>query len=205
MQRIFLLCTFFMMVIMTATSCKKLDAEGPVVTEQIDPGAFDGIQLRIQAQTSYAVGNDYKVEIESNQNVLDEIETYVNGNDHLQIRWTRDDIRLGNNVSIRVRITSPRVTMIELFGSGELTGTLPNVQTPLKLGVYGNGNIRLNNAIATTLDAEISGSGRIEITNGRANELDAGISGSGTIDMSGVIAADAGASINGSGLMSYPI
>jgi len=199
MQRIFLYSTFLMMVIMTATSCVKLKGEGPLVTEQFNTGDFSGVRVAINAETYYTVGSNHRVEIESNQNILDEIDTYVNGSNELEIRWRRSDIRLSGNITIRIRITAPRVRLLEIYGAGDIRGDMGITPTPLKLGIYGNGNIDLTGVSATHLDAYIQGSGRINITNGRADDVFARINGSGMVDFAGVVTPDAETHIQGSG------
>ncbi len=199
MQRIILLCSLFMMVIMTATSCIKLYGDGPVETERYDTGMFTGVQVRIQAETYYTVGNNYHIEIESNRDILDEIDTYINSSNELQIRWRRNNIRLAKNVSIRIRITAPRLRLMEIHGAGDIRGNMSMTQEPLRLGVYGNGTIELSGASATQLDATIQGSGTINITNGRADNVYARINGSGLIDFAGVVSLVADAHIQGSG------
>ena len=189
------------LVFIVSSSCKKVTGKGPVVTESRQTASFDGIELRFSADVFFTQANDYKVELQSQENILDEIETTVINN-NLVIRTRHSDTRFRTNDGIQIFVSGPNVRSFTVDGSGYLE--TKNAITPanLQLRVKGSGNIKVNNATTTKVNAEIDGSGMIAVTSGTANEASANIEGSGLIDITGIMVKDADASVRGSGNIS---
>lgn len=193
------LCIILLFIV--SSSCKKVTGKGPVVTESRQTASFDGVELRFSADVYFTQASDFKVELQSQENILEEIETTVINN-NLVIRTRHSDTRLRTNDGIQIFVSGPNVRSFNVDGSGYLE--VKNAITPanLQLRVEGSGNIKVNNVTTTEVNAEVDGSGMIAVTSGNANEANAIIEGSGLIDITGLMVKDADASVRGSGNIS---
>lgn len=179
-------------------SCKKLIGEGPIVTEVRTTPDFTGVELKVPGKLYYTEGAAYKVELQSQQNILNEIETIMSGSD-LVIRFKHDNTSLKSGEDINVRITAPGVSKLEVHGSGDIESNTAFNPAFLRLAVHGSGSIRILDAETSLLNAEISGSGKINMIEGIADNQSLKISGSGEMDFGNFIAKKATALISGSG------
>lgn len=179
-------------------SCEKLIGEGPVVTEIRTTPNFTGIELKVPGKLYYTEGPVYKVELQSQQNILNEIETMMSGSD-LVIRFRHNNTNLKSGEDIVVNITAPTVSKLEVHGSGDIKSQAAFNPASLRLAVHGSGSIRVPDAETGFLDAEISGSGRINMIEGIADKQSLKISGSGEMDFGNFIAKKSTANIAGSG------
>ena len=59
------------------TSCEKVVGEGILVSETRTTAPFNGIESEISGNVIYTQGNDYKVELTAQQNILNVMETPV--------------------------------------------------------------------------------------------------------------------------------
>jgi hypothetical protein len=190
------LCIVLLFIV--PSSCKKITGKGPVVTETRTTASFDGLDVRIPADTYFTQDSVFKLELHAQENVLDEIETTVINN-NLQIRFRHFDTRIRSNEGISIYVSGPDVRSLTVKGSGYLEVPAPFTPANLHVQVEGSGNIRLNNVTTTEINADINGSGSITVNSGNGNEANLDISGSGLVDVSGVMVKDADADIRGSG------
>jgi len=190
------LCVILLFLIFS--SCRKIVGKGPVVTETRQTASFDGLDLKIDANLYFTQDPVFKVELQAQENVLDEIETTVINNS-LQIRFRHSNTRIHSNDGISIYVSGPDVRSFTVDGSGYLEAPAPITPANLGLQVNGSGSIRINNAATTQVDAGIDGSGHITVSSGSGNTANVRISGSGLLDVSGIMVKDADASINGSG------
>ncbi len=183
---------------MILQSCQKLVGEGPVVNETRTTPNFAGVQLKVPGHLIYAEGAAYKVELQSQQNILNEVETTMSGND-LIIRFRHANTNLRSGEDINVKITAPALTKLEVHGSGNIDTQTSFDPATLRLAVSGSGNIRIYDVTTSTIDAEISGSGKISVTDGGAENQSLKISGSGDMDFGNFVAKQTSIRISGSG------
>lgn len=184
-----------------SSSCKKVTGKGPVVTESRQTATFDGVELRFSADLYFTQANDFKVELQSQENILDEIETTVINN-NLVIRTRHSDTRFRTNDGIQIFVSGPDVRSFTVDGSGYMEAKGVITPANLQLKVKGSGNIKVNNVTTTEVNTEIDGSGIIAVNSGTANRANANIEGSGLIDIAGITVKDANASVRGSGNIS---
>ncbi|HEX6428957.1 MAG TPA: head GIN domain-containing protein [Niastella sp.] len=189
-------CIILLFIISSA--CKKITGKGPIVTETRQTASFDGLDVRIPADTYFTQDSVYKLELHAQENILDEIETTVINN-NLQIRFRHHNTSIRSNDGISIYVSGPDVRSFTVEGSGYLEVPAPFTPANLHLQVDGSGNIRINNITTTEINANIEGSGSINVNSGNGNATNLHISGSGLMDMSGVMMKDADASIQGSG------
>lgn len=185
---------------MILQSCEKLNGEGPVVNETRTIPDFSGVQLKVPGHLIYAEGAAYKVELLSQQNILSEIETILSGND-LVIRFRHANTHLRSGEDIRVKITAPALTKLEVHGSGNIDTQTSFDPATLRLAVNGSGNIRIYDVTTNATDAEIIGSGKISLTGGTTGIQSLKISGSGDMDFGNFMAKHTISRISGSGGM----
>jgi hypothetical protein len=193
------LCVILLFIVFS--SCKKVTGKGDVVVESRQTASFDGLELKVSADTYFTQDSIYKVELHAQENILDEIETTVINN-NLQIRLRHSDTRLRTNEGISIFVSAPNVRSFTVNGSGYLEASNPVTPANLQLRVDGSGNIKMNNVTTTEVNAEVEGSGNITVSSGTANEANVRIDGSGLIDIKGIMVKDADASIRGSGNIS---
>lgn len=179
-------------------SCEKLIGEGPVVTEIRATPNFTGVELKVPGKLFYTEGPAYKVELQSQQNILNEVETMMSGNE-LVIRFRHNNTNLKSGETIVVNITAPALSKLEVDGSGEIESRASFNPVSLRLAVHGSGSIRVPDAATGLLDAEIGGSGKITMIEGIADNQSLKINGSGEMDFGNFIAKKSTARISGSG------
>jgi len=138
---------------------------------------FNRVNFGVSGDLYINIGSEFKVVLEGEKSLLDEIETEVSGS---KLVIKKDSWYSHGNEKVTVYITMP-----------ELAG----------LGVSGSGKAEIKDAVkAEDLDFSVSGSGRIITADLAVGKLDVGISGSGDVIVGGSgDAANADISISGSG------
>jgi len=146
-------------------SCYKLVGEGPVVNETRTTPNFEGVFFKVPAILYYTEGPDFKVELQSQQNILNEITTIMSGND-LVIRFRSPNTRLKPGEELVIKITAPALTKLEVHGSGIIHAPTNFAPADLRLAVDGSGIIDISGVTTNSMDVEIDGSGRIVLAGG---------------------------------------
>ncbi len=171
-----------------------IDADGSIVSQELDLSNFDGIELRMEGKVFIRQGNRQEVIVEAPRDLIEELELDVD-NGIWEIE-TDDCVRYNDN-DFRVYITLPDITFLRVAGSGDIVSENVLIVDDLELNVSGSGNID----IATEADdiiAKISGSGDMFLE-GIADLLDFITSGSGDYSAFNLDARAAKIQISGSG------
>jgi hypothetical protein len=162
-------------------------------------GSFTKIAFRVPGKLYLKQGSPQKVEIEGDKEVLQKIETEVDGNKlvieqegNKWFNWGSE----GDN--IKIYITVPSIEALSVSGSGELVGQSRFTANNLDLNVSGSGELTIDVDATGKLDADVSGSGDI-IVKGKCNSFDSDVSGSGKIELEATVAGKANFEISGSG------
>ncbi len=179
------------------TSCEKVVGEGDLRTEARSTGDFAGLEAQVSGNVYYIQGNEHKVELTAQQNVLNVIETPINNN-KLVIRF-KNDVRVRSHEQITIRVTAPSLSSIGSSGSGNVTVSSPLVGNSLSFNLSGSGNMMLSTISASHIETTISGSGNISIASGSATTGVFKVSGSGGIEAQGLLSKSATAKTSGSG------
>lgn len=188
----------FLFAVMAMVSCEKINGEGPVVTEQRAISNFSEIAIAIPGKVFYKQDSVYKVELQAQQNVLDVVQTRLNGNE-LLLKLENGKV-LRHHQQIIVVISSPQINRVALSGAADVTVANTIHAPALKINVSGSGNLSFNNVVvAGRLTAQLDGSGNINIQSGTAKDEQFSISGSGNINGGDVLAETGISSISGSG------
>lgn len=152
---------------------------GSVVSEVRTVSNFTKIKLDISGDLYITRDSVFRLEISAQENILDEITTEVMG-DLLNID---NDKCLRDHKTIRIDLSLPEVTSLEVDGSGDIFG-LDRFETDnLNLFVDGSGGIEFE-ADADRIDIDIDGSGNITLDT-QADQIETDIKGSGDLFLSG--------------------
>lgn len=173
MKRRLLISAFIVSVALTTGFSKDMAIE----KETRNVTGFDRVNFGIAGDLYINIGSEFKVVLEGEKSMLDEIETEVSGS---KLVIKNESWHTHGNTKVTVYITMP-----------ELAG----------LGVSGSGKAEIKDAIkAEDLDFSVSGSGRILTADLALGKLNVGISGSGDVVVGGSgDAKSAEVSISGSG------
>lgn len=192
--------TFILFAVIFALSCFSLTGcmttSANTSKEIRNVKDFTGIDLAISADVYITQGQDFKVEINADDEDLKEIETEVYGNTlKIKTKNWHDYIHRGT-----IYITMPEVEALSIAGSGSIYATSQLKTADLELHISGSGSIILDNLSASRLDSEITGSGGIKLTGSNTvNNTEITITGSGNYDASRISAKEVGVRITGSG------
>lgn len=154
-----------------------IEGEGDVVTQELLINEFTSVKSRGTSQVYITQGNEIKVEVEGQQNIIDNIEVDIQ-NGVWEIEF---DECQRNFTDLKIYITMPIIKSLEVSGSGDMFGQDALVVDDIDLKVDGSGSIDVALDGATEVDARISGSGKIKLE-GTTNYLGSKISGSGDLE-----------------------
>jgi hypothetical protein len=188
---------FFGLFLLIFVSCEKVSGDGPVVNQVRSASNFSGIDLRCSAEVYYKQDNNYKVEVNAQQNIQDVLVTEVSDN-KLVIRY-KDNVRVRSHDQITIVVSSPTVTSLRISGSGNINTSGPVSSSSMNLDISGSGSITVVDLATGFTEANISGSGNIRVLSGSATEEKLRISGSGNIDLGNLAALKANTTTSGSG------
>jgi len=197
MKKISVLLGMASMIIFT--SCEKVTGEGVLVSEIRTTAAFDGVESEISGNVIYTQGNDYKVELTAQQNILNVMETPVLSK-KLVVRF-KNNVRVKTHEQITIKVTAPSISSIGLSGSGNISVLSPLTGGDLTFRLSGSGDMILPTVTCNYLETNISGSGSISIAGGTATTENFKISGSGDVDARNVMAKTVSTNTSGSGTL----
>lgn len=171
---------------------------GQIVKEKRDLSGFTGVALSISGDVYITQGNQYKVEIEADRDMMNLIETDIDGN-RLEIKKKHTVQRSFGPV--RVYITMPKIEDLSVAGSGDIIAESVINTDEISLAVSGSGTLKLASLTANKIDANITGSGDIYVNGKSSNNstLEATITGSGDLKAGELAVGEATVRITGSG------
>jgi hypothetical protein len=163
---------------------------------------FTKISFRFPGKLYLKQGSPQKVELEGSKEILNEVETEVDGT-RLVIgkegKWL--DWKWNDNDRINVYITVPNIEALSVSGSGDLIGETKITTANLDLNVSGSGSLQLNIDASGSVEADVSGSGDIDLK-GKCRDFDSDVSGSGNVALAIAVAEEAHFGVSGSGKIS---
>jgi hypothetical protein len=173
MKKAILSAAILLVVLLFATSASAQTKETRDVT------GFTRVSFGVSGDLFINIGPEYKLVIEGDRKILDDIETVVSG-DRLSIK--KDNWRFSiNDEKVTVHLTMPELEGLGVSGSGKAQIMDPLESDELHLGVSGSGKLMTASLNVDDLDCGISGSGDIIL--GSGGTIDNGtiaISGSGS-------------------------
>jgi hypothetical protein len=159
---------------------------------------FTKVSFGVAGELFINIGPEFKLVIEGDKKILDEIETVVSG-DRLVIK--KDNWRFSfNDEKVTVNLTMPEIEGLGVSGSGKAKIMDPVKSNKLNLSVSGSGKLMTADLNVDELDCGISGSGDIIL--GSGGSIDSGtigISGSGGFSGENVEIDHLRVSVSGSG------
>lgn len=193
--------SFLLITAIAFTSCRKdwfdvVRGSGPVVSEDRSVATYDEVDLSIPADIYISQGNNERITIEAQENILDVIETDVN-NHKLKLRFS-NGVSVRRFDPIKVYITTRDITEVSVSGAGNIYNDGPLVTDVLNIRVSGSGNIELDDIDSPIVDTRISGSGKVYLS-GFCDEQYLQVSGSGDIYGFDLESSDTEVEISGSG------
>ncbi len=161
--------------------------------------SFRGIRMNISGDLYLTQGNNQKVVLEGPSEVLDRIETEVNGG--VLIIRQEDNWKWWKNWrgdrKIKVYVTAPHIEELAVSGSGSIESENRIRGDEMELSVSGSGNMHLDLDIQE-LDSRVSGSGSMDLR-GSTRDMEVAISGSGNVDAEDMSSENCEVRISGSG------
>lgn len=160
-------------------------------------GTFTEIAFRVPGKLYLRQGSPQKVEIEGKKDILDKIETDVDGgrlvieNDDRNWKWGNDD-------EVNVYITVKDISGLNVGGSGDIIGETKITTKDINLNVSGSGNMKVEVEASGELESDVSGSGNIDLK-GTCSSFNSDVSGSGRVNVSLRASGDAEFGVTGSG------
>ncbi|RTQ53474.1 DUF2807 domain-containing protein [Hymenobacter gummosus] len=173
----------------------RVRGTGPTQTETRTVSNFSRVELKIDAEVILTQGPQREVRIEAQRNILDVLETETSG-DELEIEYGH--VRVTGHDPIKVYITVPALSEVEVSGSGKLRTAGPWSASSFRVGVSGSGEADMELQGVDGLRTSISGSGEVKLR-GAATSNNINISGSGKASAYDLSTQDTYVSISGSG------
>jgi hypothetical protein len=160
-------------------------------------GTFTKIAFRVPGKLYLRQGTPQKVVIEGKKDILEEIETDVEGS-RLVIEKDGNDWNWGSDDDVKVYITVKDIEGLSVGGSGDLIGETKIMANEINLNVSGSGNMTVEVEASGDMESVVSGSGNIELK-GKCKNFDSNVSGSGKVIMSLTASGNAEFGVSGSG------
>jgi hypothetical protein len=162
---------------------------------------FTKISFRVPGKLYLRQGATQKVEIEGKKDVLQKVETKVEGGKLVvgkESSWSDWNWGGNDDDEVKVYITVKDIEALSVGGSGDLIGETKINSADLDLNVSGSGSMKVEVDASGDLEADVSGSGAIDL-NGKCKSFSSDVSGSGKVTMSISVSEKADFGVSGSG------
>lgn len=196
------------MTALTLTACninvQESRSSKPVKTEVRETKAFERIHLIGTPTLYYTQGDTISVRVEAPKDMLEYVETEVNGN-CLIVRMKNEagsvikQIAFHDTDNIRIYVTSPDLIEATLSGSGDFISN-GNLDTDnLKLELKGSGDMVFDDIICDHISTTLVGSGDVKVQQVTAQTSTIELVGSGDMNMGHNNVQRTGIMLKGSG------
>lgn len=172
----------------------RITGEGPEVSKEINIPRIHGIVIKNSANVILRQGDDQKLEVKAQRNIIENIRTEVS-NGILYV-GSRRPVWKTKPIQMNLRLSDLNIVKISGSGKISMANTFTDVDD-LEVNLSGSGNIDLS-VEAREIYCNISGSGSINLE-GKAREGEYVISGSGSIHATDLKLKKAYARVSGSG------
>ena len=176
---------------------KKVKGNDQILSVTRETGDYDEVSLEGFMDVRLISGQEGKLTVEGEENLLEYIETEVQG-DRLKIAVKRG-VQLNPSAGKTIRITVPFSSLkaVQLTGSGDISSEKPIITDAFEVDLTGSGDIRLPLQTEQTSLA-LTGSGNITLT-GSANDFVCKLTGSGDVKAFDFKCQSVRATLTGSG------
>ena len=169
-----------------------MSGSGQIITEAREIAGFTEVRSNGSFEVYVTQAEEFSVEVVAYENLLPIIETYVTG--YSLIIETSNNSCFKTGQPIKVYVSLPDVTVLELNGSGKLIAGFTE-SAYLVCANRGSGYLAVDSVDSERLNLSNSGSGHLEAGRIFTQEISMVQSGSGTIDL-GAISGSEVVSIN---------
>ena len=157
---------------------------------------FNAIALNGSIALKLKQGNTASVVVRGDSNLLSLVETVVESNQSLQLRWKRGT-SVRSQLPVVVEVTAPQVRAVASAGSGDIE--IDAMKVPrLSLSIKGSADLRASGLHTDELAVSLAGSGDLTLA-GQASRVSIELSGSGDVDAGELRSDDVTVGIAGSG------
>jgi hypothetical protein len=175
---------------------KKVKGNGNVIKETRTTGDYDGIKCAGSMDFILEAGEEGKITLEGDSNLLEYIITEVKG-DQLIVK-TKKGINMSyKNNTIKVFIPFKDISLVSLAGSGDLYNKDIIKSDDLSVSLAGSGDVKLE-VETDFVKGAIAGSGDLTLE-GKTNTLEARVAGSGDFHGFDLQSDDTDVAVAGSG------
>ncbi len=194
------LLAFFFFLALSFSACRfisgeRVDGNGIRSTEQRNVADFNGVSVSGGMDVIVSSGS-YSVRIEADENLLQYIETELDGN-LLEI-GPRKGYNLRPEQDIKVYVSAPYFNNLEVSGSGSVVSeSRIKAENRLVADISGSGDMKLD-VDAPEVDMEVTGSGSVTLS-GATRKLRSEINGSGELYAFNLMSEETEVEISGSG------
>lgn len=176
-------------------SGERIKGSGNISKQSRDPGHFSALSTGLGGSLEIRLGNTEGVTIETDDNLLAQIETVVE-NGTLRIRPAKRDLQLEPH-SLKIVVNARSVERIAVGGSA--TVEAEHLRGPkLQFDIGGSGSINAPGLESQSVAVALGGSGNFKAS-GMAEQLQISIGGSGKVQAGQLATRDTTISIGGSG------
>lgn len=185
------------LLIVAFGGCKQINGNGPIVSEIRDLKGFNTIVSNLPTSVYITEGNEYEVNFEGQQNIIDLVETKLEDN-RLTLE-IKNGYTFSGNIHLVVKVNSPDIKGLINHGSGNIS-VMNQFQTrKLSVKNSGSGKIDIVGFSTRQLSIALTGSGDINIRNGVASKASVMMTGSGHLQASNLATKNMALQLTGSG------
>lgn len=179
------------------SSSQKVVGNKEVTTQTRTVGNYDRITVTGPMEVQLIAGNEGKIDIEAESNLLEFIETEVSGGTFKISIQKGVNLEPSRNYPIKITVPFESLDAVTLTGSGHIRNNDVIKSRDFKVNVTGSGNMNLN-LITENLESTLTGSGDVKLR-GNTNEFKCKVTGSGDVFAYDLKAFIVDASVTGSG------
>jgi hypothetical protein len=188
------------LVALSSTSCvidgwdNHITGNGEVVEDTRDISGFTGIHLSSGIDVLLSEGNEFKVVVEADENLVDVIKTELRGS---TLVVGTDNVSIRKAKSKKVHITIPKLEMLKISSAGDLDGQTPFHCENLRIDISSAGDLVLE-VDASSIDLDISSSGDARLS-GKSGEFNVSLSSAGDLHAFDLVAGKVDVSVSSAG------
>jgi hypothetical protein len=174
----------------------EVRGSGKVASEERPVSGINKVTLAMDGEMTIQVGNEERLTVEAEDNLLPFIVTEVR-NGRLLVR-TQNGVNLDSTQPIRYLLTVKALEGLEISSSGGITSEALQAER-FEIGVSSSGNLDLAELNADSLKADLSSSGDVNIGAGVVSDLDLDLSSSGNFNAEDLATSNANVTLSSSG------
>lgn len=173
----------------------EIKGNGNITTETRNTSDYDGISVSGSFKVTLVSGNEGKINITGDENLLEYVVTEVESG-NLKIKM-RKNFNISSTRRVEVTIPVEQIESLIMSGSGSITATTEIKASTFTTVQSGSGMINLN-INTRNLESTLSGSGHLTLS-GVTENFEITLSGSGKIDSRKMNSDNVSAQVSGSG------